>query len=60
MVLHVTARQEVPVRWCPAHMETAPDGADRCRSAGWAHLVPPCPLTPPLFYEIPEGDTPNE
>ena len=56
----MTARQELPLRYCPRHDSIAREGSEHCTGAMWVHLVPPCPLTPPLFYEIPEGDTPNE
>lgn len=50
-------RHQVPVRWCPAHQSVALfPGAARCLDAASAHLAKPCPLTPPLFYETPEGD----
>lgn len=44
---------------------TTPDPADgptgfRCELAVFMRLAKTCPLTPPLFYETPEGDTPNE
>lgn len=54
-------RHQVPVRWCPAHdsaaLCSAPyDETTQCLEAIYAHLAKPCPLTPPLFYETPEGD----
>lgn len=59
----MTERHQVPVRWCPDHESPAvalylgPEPT-HCQDAAHAHLVPPCPLTPPLFYET-EGDNPQ-
>lgn len=61
LLAHLTARVEVPVRWCLTHGSAALcshpyDETTQCLEAIYTHLAKPCPLTPPLSYEQPEGE----